>query len=232
MYQTTDFKKGLKIELDGKLYSIVESNFVNPGKGSAFYKVKMKNLETGQVLERTYKSGVDTGVGIPDVEEIEMEYLYDDPEGFNFMNQTTYETVHLNTAQVGDSKNYLQEGIKLNVLYHNRRPISIEFPNFVSLKVVETDPGLKGDTAQGGSKKAIMDTGLQINVPLFINQSPFKVLSNSSQSISEVIDLIIDRFNNFLSLCINETPFLVDFHSGHSFTKNSIFSANLLILSW
>ena len=170
MYQTTDFKKGLKIELEGKLYAIVEANFVNPGKGSAFYKVKMKNLETGQVLERTYKSGVDTGIEVPDVEELEMEYLYDDPDGFNFMNQATYETVHLNTAQVGDAKNYLQEGIRLNVLYHNKKPISIELPNFVSLKVVETDPGLKGDTAQGGSKKAIMDTGLQINVPLFINQ--------------------------------------------------------------
>ena len=96
--------------------------------------------------------------------------MYDDPDGFNFMDQKTFETIHVATDYVGDMRFYLQEGIKLSLLFYKGRPISIEPPTFVELKVVETDPGLKGDTAQGGTKKAIMDTGLQVNVPLFIKQ--------------------------------------------------------------
>lgn len=167
MYQTTDFRKGLKIELEGKPYIIVEYMHVNPGKGSAFVRTKLKNLMTGQVLEKTFKAGVDTA-NRPDLEEREMEYMYSDADGYNFMDQTTYESIHLANDQVGDNKHYLQEGIKLKVLYFNNLPISLELPNFVFLKVEETDPGLKGDTASGGMKKAIMETGLQVNVPLFI----------------------------------------------------------------
>lgn len=166
-YQTTDFRNGLKIEIEGKPYIIVQFQHINPGKGSAFVKTKIRNLETGQVLERTFKAGVET-VDKPDMEEKEMEFTYSDMDGFNFMDMTTYESVHIGTEQVGDSKNYLQEGIKVFILYFNERPISIELPNFVNLKVAETDPGLKGDTAAGGTKKAIMETGLQVNVPLFI----------------------------------------------------------------
>lgn len=169
MYQTTDFRKGLKIELEGKLFIIVESTHVNPGKGSAFVKTKLKNMETGQVLEKTFKSGVDTA-GRPDFEDKEVEYMYEDQEGFNFMDQKTYETIHISYANIGDSKNYLQEGIKLKVLIYKYKPISIDLPNFVELVVTETDPGLKGDTASGGKKKATMETGLQVNVPLFIKQ--------------------------------------------------------------
>lgn len=169
MYQTTDFRKGLKIELEGKPYLIVEFQHVNPGKGSAFVRTRLRNLETGQVIERTFKAGVDT-VETPDMEEKEMEFNYSDPEGFHFMDQVTFEMVHLTNDQVGDNKNYLQEGIKVFILYYNARPISIELPNFVNLKVVQTDPGLKGDTAAGGFKKAILETGLQVNVPLFIKE--------------------------------------------------------------
>jgi elongation factor P len=169
MYQTTDFRKGLKIEIEGKLYLIVEFQHVNPGKGSAFVRTRLKNLETSQVIERTFKAGVDTA-GTPDVEERHVEYLYADGDGHNFMDQNNYETIHLNHLQVGDSKNFLQEGIKVHLLYFNARPISLELPNFVSLKVTQTDPGLKGDTASGGSKKAVLETGLQINVPLFIKE--------------------------------------------------------------
>ena len=167
MYQTTDFRKGLKIELEGKPYLIVEFQHVNPGKGSAFVRTRLRNLETNQVIEKTFKAGVETA-GRPDMEEREMEFNYSDMDGFNFMEQSTFEMIHLSNEQVGDYKNYLQEGIKVFVLYYNGRPIAIEVPNFVNLKVVSTDPGLKGDTASGGSKKAIMDTGLQVNVPLFI----------------------------------------------------------------
>ena len=169
-YQTTDFKKGLKVEVDGKPYNVIKCDFTNPGKGSAFYKLKLKNLEDGSVLERTYKSGVATGVMQPDLESMDVEYMYEDQEGFNFMNQSTYETIHVLEEYIGDMKYYLQEGIKVGLLYYKGKPISVEVPTFVELKVVETDPGLKGDTAQGGSKKAIMDTGLQVNVPLFIKQ--------------------------------------------------------------
>jgi elongation factor P len=171
MYQTTDFRKNLKIELEGKVYNILKSDHTNPGKGSAFVKVRMKNLETGQVLEKTFKSGVSTGCTAPNLEDKEMEYLYSDPEGFNFMDQDTYETVNLSAENIGDAVNYLQEGMRLSVLYWNGRPIDVELPNFVVLKVQETDPGLKGDTAQGGTKKAVMETGLQINVPLFIEEN-------------------------------------------------------------
>jgi len=151
-------------------YIITQSDFTNPGKGSAFVKVKFKNLESGSMLERTYKTGVETGVKQPDIEEKEVEYMYSDMEGFHFMDQATFETITLREDQIGDSKLYLQESIKLDLLYFNARPISIELPNFVSLQVTQTDPGLKGDTASGGLKKAIMETGLQLNVPLFIKE--------------------------------------------------------------
>lgn len=169
-YQTTDFRKNLKIEIEGKPYVIVEFQHVNPGKGSAFVRTRIKNLETGQVVERTFKAGVET-VDTPNMEEKEMEYLYKDGEGFHFMDQASFETVQLREDQVGDSKDFMQEGIKVFILYYNERPISIELPNFVNLKVVETDPGMKGDTAGGGGmKKAIMETGVQVNVPLFIKE--------------------------------------------------------------
>lgn len=168
-YQTTDFRNGLKIAIEGKPFIVVNFAHVNPGKGSAFVKAKIKNLETGQVLEKTFKAGVDT-VDKPDMEEKEMEYTYGDMDGYNFMDMKTYESIHLSHEQVGDAKYYLQESIHVDILYFNERPISIELPNFVHLKVTETDPGLKGDTAAGGTKKAIMETGLQVNVPLFINE--------------------------------------------------------------
>ena len=169
-YQTTDIRNGLKISIEGKPYIVVSFQHVNPGKGSAFVKTRIKNLETGQVLERTFKAGVDT-VDKPDMEERQMEFTYADMDGYNFMDTKTFESVHLSHENVGDAKFYLQEQILVDILYFNERPISIELPNFVSLKVVETDPGLKGDTAGGGgTKKAIMDTGLQVNVPLFIEE--------------------------------------------------------------
>lgn len=170
MIDTTDFRKGLKLELEGKVYIVIKSDFTNPGKGSAFVKAKLKNLESGAVIERTFKSGVSTGCIKPDLDHKEVEYMYADPEGFNFMDQSNFETIHLTTEQVADAKDYLQEGIKLDLMYFKGKPISIELPNFVTLRVTETDPGLKGDTAAGGMKKAVMETGLQINVPLFVKE--------------------------------------------------------------
>jgi elongation factor P len=170
MIDTTDMKKGLKLELEGKPYVVLKSEFTNPGKGSAFVIVRIKNLETGQVMERTFKSGVSTNASIPDLEEKEVEYMYADVDGFNFMDQANFESIHLTTEQVGEDKVFLMEGSKLIVLYYKGRPISIEHPHFVYLKVAETDPGLKGDTASGATKKAVMETGLQVRVPLFIKE--------------------------------------------------------------
>ncbi len=186
MFRTQDFRKNLKLELDGKPYVIVDFQHVNPGKGSAFVKTKLKNLETGLVIERTFKSGVDT-FPKPDLEEKEMEFLYTDADGYHFMDQVTYETVALREDSVGDCKNYLQEGIKLFILYYNDRPISLELPNFVELKVAQTDPGLKGDTATGGQKKAILETGLQVSVPLFINEGEvLKIDTRTAEYVERV----------------------------------------------
>ena len=170
MYDTTEIKKGLKIEVEGKPYVVLKSDFTNPGKGSAFVTARIKNLETGQVIERTWKSGVSTNVTAPDLEEKEVEYTYSDPEGYNFLDQSNFETIHLTNDQIGDDKYYLMEGSKVVVLYYKGRPISIEHPHFIFIKVAETDPGLKGDTASGATKKAVMETGLQVKVPLFIKE--------------------------------------------------------------
>ncbi len=186
MYKTQDFRKNLKLELDGKPYIIIDFKHINPGKGSAFVKTKLKNLETGLTLERTFKSGVDA-FKRPDLEEKEMSYMYADTDGYNFMDQETYESIHLTHEQVDDAKYYLQEGIHLDILYFNGRPISLELPNFVNLKVKETDPGLKGDTAAGGQKKAIMETGLQITVPLFIGTDELlKIDTRTAEYIERV----------------------------------------------
>lgn len=170
MFDTQDLKKGVKIELEGRPYLIMKSDFTNPGKGSAFVTCRIKNLETGQVIERTFKSGVKTGCTAPDLEEKTVEYMYSDTEGYNFMDQGNFETIHISKEQIGESSGYLKEGMKVSVLYYNGKSINIDLPTFVELKVAQTDPGLKGDTATGGSKKAIMESGLQVNVPLFIKE--------------------------------------------------------------
>ncbi len=167
-FQTTDLRKGLKIEIDGKAYIIIKSDFTNPGKGSAFVKCKIKNLETGAVIDRTFKSGVATNTFKPDLEEKEVKYMYSDRDGHHFMDQASYETIDMTELQVGDAKGFLQEDMELKVLYYKSKPISIELPNFVKLKVEETDPGLKGNSASNSMKKAIMETGLQVSVPLFV----------------------------------------------------------------
>lgn len=186
MYRTTDFRKNLKLEVEGKPYIIIDFQHINPGKGSAFVRTKMKNLETGQMLERTFKAGVDT-FHVPNVEQRQYEYTYVDGEGYHFMDQITFESIQLNADQVGDSKNYMQEGIKIEVLFYNERPIALELPNFVNLKVKQTDPGMKGDTAAGGMKKAILETGLQVSVPLFVKEGEvLKIDTRTSEYVERV----------------------------------------------
>jgi elongation factor P len=168
MYSTSDFRRGLKIELEGTPYSIVEFQHVKPGKGGAFVRTKLKNLGTGRVIERTFRSG--EKVDKPDLEEKSMQYLYAEGKQYYFMDQESYEQTFLTEDQLGDSKDYLQENITINALFHQGKVIGVEVPMFVELTVAKTDPGVRGDTASGGSKPATMETGAVIQVPLFINE--------------------------------------------------------------
>jgi elongation factor P len=168
MYQTTDFRKGLKIEYENKAYTIVEFQHVNPGKGSAFVRTRLKNLETGQVLDVTFKAGVDK-VGVPEVSTTEMQFLYTDGATYTFMDNNSFDQVTLGIDEVGDAKNYIVENSVVKVTYYKGRPVAIEVDNFVTLKVVETQPNIKGDTSGGGGKPATLETGLVVSVPFHIS---------------------------------------------------------------
>ena len=167
MYGASNLKKGLKIEIDGSPYVITDFNFVKPGKGQAFNRVRFRNLRSGRVWERTFKSG--ESLEAADVMELDMEYLYTDGEFWHFMKTDgSYEQTAAPEAAVADSKDWLKEQETYAVTLWNDDPISVSPPNFLELEVVETDPGLKGDTAQGGSKPAKVSTGAVVKVPLFV----------------------------------------------------------------
>ncbi|OOZ40645.1 elongation factor P [Solemya pervernicosa gill symbiont] len=165
-YSTNQFKRGLKLMIDGDPCSIVENEFVKPGKGQAFNRVKIRNLKTGRVVERTYKSG--ESVEAADVMDTDMQYLYNDGDAWYFMDPETFEQLGADEAAVGDDKKWLKEQDICVVTLWNGSPISITPPNHVVLNVTETDPGVRGDTAQGGTKPATMETGAVVMVPLFI----------------------------------------------------------------
>ena len=165
-YSTNDFKTGLKIILDKDPYTIVENEFVKPGKGQAFSRVKVKNLKTSRTIEKTFKSG--DVVDAADVMDIEMQYLYNDAEFWYFMNLNDFEQISANKSAVEDTAKWLKEQDMCTVTLWNGVPLSVAPPNFVELKIVETDPGLKGDTAGTGGKPATLETGAVIKVPLFI----------------------------------------------------------------
>ncbi|ORU89572.1 MAG: elongation factor P [Cycloclasticus sp. symbiont of Poecilosclerida sp. M] len=165
-YSTNEFKGGLKIMLDSAPCSIIENEFVRPGKGPAFSRVKIRNLKTGRVIDRTFKSG--ETVEAADVMETEMAYLYADGEFWHFMNEESYEQYAADETAVGDASKWLKEQDKCTVTLWNGAPLSVDPPNFVELKVADTDPGLKGDTSGGGGKPATMETGAVVRVPLFV----------------------------------------------------------------
>lgn len=165
-YSTNEFKNGLKLMLDGDPCSIVENEFVRPGKGQAFNRVKFRNLKTGRILERSMKSG--ESLEGADVVDREMEYLYNDGEFWHFMDPNTFEQLQADKDAVGEDVKWLKEQDRCEVTLFNGAPLSITVPNFVELEVTQTDPGLKGDTAQGGSKPATLSTGAVVRVPLFI----------------------------------------------------------------
>lgn len=168
MYSTADFKKGLKIEIDGAPYVIVDFLHVKPGKGGAFVRTKIKNLLTGRVLDQTFRSG--EKVKRPDLMEREMQYLYREDDNFNMMDNETYEQVIITADQMGEATLFLAENLNVKVLFFNQQPVAVELPTFVELTVAEAEPGVRGDTATGGSKPARLETGAVIQVPLFIDE--------------------------------------------------------------
>jgi len=165
-YSTNEFKAGLKVMIDGDPGAIVENEFVKPGKGQAFNRVKIRNLKTGRIIERTFKSG-DT-IEAADVVDVEMQYLYNDGEFWHFMNPESFEQLASDKAAVGDNAKWLKEQDVCILTLYNGVPITVMPPNTVTLAVVETDPGLKGDTSGGGGKPATLETGAVVRVPLFI----------------------------------------------------------------
>ncbi|MEM6707393.1 MAG: elongation factor P [Pseudomonadota bacterium] len=168
-YSTNEFRSGMKVMLEGDPCSILENEFVKPGKGQAFNRVKFRNLISGRVWERTFRSG--ESLEAADVMDIDMEYLYTDGEYFHFMKTDgSFEQVGATQAVVGDAKDWLLEQTVCQVTLWNDDPIAVTPPNFVELAVTETDPGIKGDTAQGGSKPATLATGAVVRVPLFVNE--------------------------------------------------------------
>lgn len=167
-YNTNQFKNGLKIIMDNDPCSIIENIMVKPGKGQAFNRVKMKNLKTGRVLERTFKST--ESVEAADVDEMNVEYLYNDGEYWHFMEPTSFEQYAADAVAVGDTAKWIKGQEVCVMTLWNSSPISIAAPNFVELAVAQTDPGLKGDTAQGTTKPATLETGSEVKVPLFINE--------------------------------------------------------------
>jgi elongation factor P len=166
---TSDFRKGAKILLRDEPYSIVDFQHVKPGKGGAFVRTKLKNLITGLLREETFRSG--EKFSAPDLQYREMQYLYADGDSYNFMDQESFEQVSLSKEQLGDVIDYLKEQTIYTILYFVERPIGVTPPLFMNLEVIETTPGVRGDTAQGaGSKSAKLETGLIVQVPLFLQE--------------------------------------------------------------
>jgi elongation factor P len=168
MYSTSDFKKGLKILIDGQPFSVVDFQHVKPGKGNQFTRTKLKNMITGSNLEKTYKSG--EKFGVPDVMTRDCTFLYKEDSGFVFMDKENYEQYIMSPDAVGESGNFLTENMEVTILFFNSRAIGVDVPNSVFLKVAQTDPGVKGDRVTGATKPATLETGFVVNVPLHITE--------------------------------------------------------------
>ncbi|MBU1693277.1 MAG: elongation factor P [Verrucomicrobia bacterium] len=168
MYTVSDLRKGIKIELDGVPYEVVEFEFYKPGKGQAMYKCRLKNLLMGNTTDRTFRA-VDK-IGKPDLEERDLVYSYPEGDHYVFMDSRTFEQVTIGAEAIGNQKYFLVENIEVSVLFYNGRAIQVVLPAFVEKVIVETEPGARGDTATNVTKAAKLDNGYEIQVPLFINQ--------------------------------------------------------------
>jgi elongation factor P len=181
---TAEFKKGLKIQFDGEPYSIVDFQHVKPGKGGAFVRTKLKHMKLGRVIDNTFRAG--EKVELVDFDEKRMQYLYKD-DGYHFMDLDTYDQIALTPEHVGEARDFLKENIEVEILFIDGNAVSVELPNFIELQIAKTDPGIRGDTATGGSKPATLETGAVIQVPLFLNEGDVvKVDTRSGEYLGRV----------------------------------------------
>lgn len=185
MADTSDLKKGFKMLIDNQPYQVVESQFVKPGKGQAFFRTKLKNMMTGAVIDRTFKSG--EKLDKADTEERTMQYLYAEGDNYVFMDTQTYEQLRISAEQLGESVHYLLDNMEIEVMLFEGRPIGVTPPTFVELEVTQTDPGFKGDTSGNTTKPATLSTGLVVNVPLFVNVGDkLKIDTRTGQYVERV----------------------------------------------
>ncbi len=185
MISTNQFRRGMKIEMDSEPYIIVEFQHVKPGKGGAFVRTKLKSLISGNVLDKTFRSG--EKVENPDFEETTMQFLYSDDNGFHFMDTGTYEQTLITSGDLGDITGFLKEQLEVTVQFYNGKPIGVELPIFVELVIEEAEPGVKGDTATGATKPAKLETGAVIHVPLFLNEGDIvKIDTRTGEYIERV----------------------------------------------
>ena len=185
MAQASSFRSGMILEIDNELWAISEAQLIQPGKGGAFVRTKLKNMKTGRVVERTSRSE-EKNKDVR-VERKTMQYLYADGQGFIFMDENTYEQVTVSEEFLGNTTNYLVEGNQVEILFHEVTPIGIDLPYFVELKVVETEPGMKGDTVSGATKPAKLQTGAVVQVPLFIEEGEFlKIDTRTNEYVERV----------------------------------------------
>jgi len=167
MISSNDFRTGTTIELDGQVWRVVEFLHVKPGKGSAFVRTKLKSVQSGNVVEKTFRAGESVQQAI--LEKSNLQHTYVESGDYVFMDMTSFEETRLTAEQIGKGAKYLKEGMEVNVIFYNGKVLEVELPISITLKVTETDPGVKGDTASGGTKPAILETGAQVMVPLFIS---------------------------------------------------------------
>ena len=181
---TAEFKKGLKIQYDGQPYTIVDFQHVKPGKGGAFVRTKLKHMRQGRVIDNTFRAG--EKVALVDFDEKHMQYLYKD-DRYHFMDTETYDQISLSPDEVGDARDFLKENTEVDILFIDDSPVTVELPNFLELRITKTDPGIRGDTASGGSKPATLATGAVVQAPLFLNEGDVvKVDTRSSEYLARV----------------------------------------------
>ncbi|GCF93984.1 elongation factor P [Enterococcus florum] len=180
MISVNDFKTGLTIEVDGDIWRVVEFQHVKPGKGAAFVRSKLKNLRTGGVQEKTFRAG--EKVAKAQIDNRKMQYLYDDGGNYVFMDMENYEQIEIPQDRIEDEMRYVLVNTEINIIMYGSEILGIDLPNTVTLEVAETEPNIKGDTSSGGSKPAIMETGLTVNVPFFVNQGDKLIVNTQDGS--------------------------------------------------